>query len=64
MVTNQRKQVTVAMALPYLEGMDCLIKGGLYENHSEIVKDALRRLFNHYEIHCVSDVFANQRAEL
>jgi len=30
--------------------MDLLIKDGLYENQAEIVKDALRRLFNHYDV--------------
>jgi Arc/MetJ-type ribon-helix-helix transcriptional regulator len=43
------------MADPYLEGMDLLIKDGLYENQAEIVRDALRRLFNHYEIHAISE---------
>ena len=43
------------MANPYLQGMDLLIKDGLYESQTEIVKDALRRLFNHYEIHAICD---------
>jgi Arc/MetJ-type ribon-helix-helix transcriptional regulator len=51
----QKKQVRVNMANPYLNGMELLIKDGLYENHSEIVKDALRRLFIHYELHSISE---------
>ncbi len=51
----QKKRVEVTMASPYLDGMDLLIKDGLYESQAEIVKDALRRLFNHYEIHCISE---------
>jgi Arc/MetJ-type ribon-helix-helix transcriptional regulator len=51
----QKKRVGITIAKPYLEGMDLLIKDGLYENRAEIVKDALRRLFNHYEIHSISD---------
>lgn len=46
----------MAMANPYLEGMELLIRDGLYESQAEIVKDALRRLFMHYEIQLVSDV--------
>lgn len=52
----QKKRVEVAMANPYLEGMELLIRDGLYESQAEIVKDALRRLFMHYEIQLVSDV--------
>ena len=52
----QKKRVEVTMANPYLEGMELLIRDGLYESQAEIVKDALRRLFMHYEIRLVSDV--------
>jgi Arc/MetJ-type ribon-helix-helix transcriptional regulator len=44
------KRVDLTMPICYLEGMDLLIKDGLYENQAEIVKDALRRLFNHYDV--------------
>jgi Arc/MetJ-type ribon-helix-helix transcriptional regulator len=47
------------MSDPYLDGMNLLIKDGLYENHAEIVKDALRRLFIHYELHSISDACSN-----
>jgi Arc/MetJ-type ribon-helix-helix transcriptional regulator len=43
------------MSSCYLEGMDLLIKDGLYETQAEIVKDALRRLFTHYEICLVTN---------
>ena len=58
MAVIQKKRVGVTMANPYLEGMDLLIKDGLYESQAEIVKDALRRLFVHYEIQLVSEVYA------
>ena len=51
----QKKRVDVTMANPYLEGMELLIKDGLYASQAEIVKDALRRLFMHYEIQLVSE---------
>jgi Arc/MetJ-type ribon-helix-helix transcriptional regulator len=43
------------MANSYLEGMALLIKDGLYENHAEILKNALRRLFIHYEVNSIRD---------
>ena len=52
----QKRRVEVTMANPYLEGMELLIKDGLYESQAEIVKDALRRLFMHYEIQLITDV--------
>jgi Arc/MetJ-type ribon-helix-helix transcriptional regulator len=52
----QKKRVEVTMANPYLEGMELLIKDGLYESQAEIVKDALRRLFMHYEIQLITAV--------
>jgi Arc/MetJ-type ribon-helix-helix transcriptional regulator len=60
----QRKRVDVTMANPYLSGMDLLIKDGLYENQSEIIKDALRRLFQHYEIPLVSELLDTHAKEL
>jgi Arc/MetJ-type ribon-helix-helix transcriptional regulator len=52
----QKKRVEVTMANPYLEGMELLIKDGLYESQAEIVKDALRRLFVHYEIQLITEI--------
>jgi Arc/MetJ-type ribon-helix-helix transcriptional regulator len=52
----QKRRVEVTMANPYLEGMELLIKDGLYESQAEIVKDALRRLFMHYEIQLITAV--------
>ncbi len=52
---NHKKQVKVTMATPYLDGMNLLIKDGLYETQAEILKDALRRLLIHYEIHTITD---------
>ena len=52
----QKKRIEVVMADPYFEGMSLLIKDGLYDTQSEIVKDALRRLFTHYEIKIITEV--------
>jgi endonuclease III len=55
LAANSKKQLKVTMGAPYLEAMSLLIKDGLYESQAEIIKDALRRLFNHYELSCISD---------
>ncbi len=50
-----KKRVATKMTNPYLTAMNQLIKDGLYENQSEIIKDALRRLFQHYEIPLITE---------
>ena len=55
LVTVEKKRCEVAMASCYFEGMNLLISDGLYESQAEIVKDALRRLFAHYEIRLASE---------
>lgn len=52
---NQKRRVGVMMANPYLDGMEVLIKDGLYVSQAEIIKDALRRLLLHYEIALVTE---------
>ncbi|MCW3999762.1 MAG: hypothetical protein NWE93_05950 [Candidatus Bathyarchaeota archaeon] len=54
-MVNKKKQLKVTMAAPYVAGMEQLINDGLYESQGEVVKDALRRLFNHYEIRSISE---------
>ncbi len=53
----RKKRLNITMNAPYLDGMDQLIGDGLYESQAEIVKDALRRLFVHYELTCISDAY-------
>ncbi len=55
MVAVRKKRLNVTIATPYLEGVDLLVSDGLYESRAEVVKDALRRLFNHYDISAISD---------
>jgi Arc/MetJ-type ribon-helix-helix transcriptional regulator len=52
----RKKRVEVSMADCYFEGMDLLIRDGLYETQAEIVKDALRRLFVHYDISLIDSI--------
>jgi Arc/MetJ-type ribon-helix-helix transcriptional regulator len=55
LAVTKKKNLKVTITAPYLEGMNTLIGDGLYESQAEIVKDALRRLFNHYAITSISD---------
>ena len=45
-----KKRVSVVLTNPYLVAMDRLIREGVYDSRAEVIKDALRRLFRHYEI--------------
>ena len=51
----QRKDLTVTVTAPYVKGMTALIEDGLYVRQTEVVRDALRRLFMHYEIKLVAE---------
>lgn len=59
MKNKSGNRLRVSLAVPYLEGIDLLIGEGLYECKTEIIRDALRRLFNQYELSCISDCFLN-----
>lgn len=59
MSSAQKKRIEVTMSNPYLDSMELLLKDGLYETQAEIVKDALRRLFVHYEIQLITDATAD-----
>jgi len=45
-----KKRISVTLTEPYLESLDQLVEGGVYVTQGEAVKDALRRLFRHYEM--------------
>ena len=58
MTAAPKKRLQLTLASPYQEGINQLVKDGLYESRAEVVKDALRRLFNHYELSCISGAFS------
>ncbi len=43
--TAKKRNLKVNLSPPYFEGLNLLINDGLYENQTEVIKDALRRLF-------------------
>lgn len=44
------EKVRVGLPQIYVDGIDELIKEGVYMDRSEAVKEALRRLFKHYNL--------------
>ncbi len=42
------KRINIALPQIYVDGIDRMIKEGIYLNRSEAVKDSLRRLFKNY----------------
>jgi hypothetical protein len=50
-----KKRLILEISTPYAAGLQTLIDSGLYESEVEVVLDALRKLFNHYDISCISD---------
>lgn len=48
---NQKKKcVCVTLSVPFLDAFDCLLEADVYVSRADIFKDALRRLFRHYEL--------------
>ena len=48
-----KKRVCVTLTRPYLDAMERLIREDIYASRAELIRDALRRLFSHYEIEIV-----------
>ena len=51
-MSNKPDKTHVSLNLTgvYVEALDRLIEEGLYVDRQEIIKDALRRIFRHYEM--------------
>ncbi len=47
---SDRTRISLTLKRVYIEALDQLVEAGLYVNPQEIIKDALRRIFRHYEI--------------
>ncbi len=45
-----KTRVSLTLTGVYVEALDRLVEEGLYVDRREVIKDALRRLFRHYEI--------------
>lgn len=50
-----RRRVCVSLTKPYLDAVERLIKEGVYAGRGDLIRDALRRLFRHYEIRVFLD---------
>ena len=47
---KEKKNVCVNLTKPYLDAMKSLVQRGVYVNRPDLIKDALRQLFRHYEL--------------
>jgi len=45
-----RRRVSTTLTQPYLEALELLVEGEVYESQAEAIRDALRRLFKHYGV--------------
>jgi len=45
-----KRRVSATVTKPYLEALELLVKGEVYESQAEAIRDALRRLFKHYGV--------------
>lgn len=50
MTERTTKRVSVNLTKPYMDGVDKLLQEGVYFNRAELVKKALRMLFEHHGI--------------
>ena len=47
---TSKRRFNVTLTESYLKALDQLVEAGVYVNHQEIVKDALRIVFRLYEM--------------
>jgi len=50
MISLKRERVTTLLVGPYLDGLDCLIKEGIYLERQSAIRAALRFLMERYGI--------------
>lgn len=55
-----RTRISVTLTVPYLEALDHLVEEGLYIDHQDALRDALRSLFRFHGI----EPFTDKGAEL
>lgn len=55
MTGQKKKTVSVTLTEPYLKGIETLLSKGVYYNGSELLKDALRMLFEHHGINVMNE---------
>ncbi len=50
-----RIRTSLTLTTVYVEALDKLVDDGLYIDHQDAIRDALRRLFRHHEIEQFTD---------
>ena len=50
MTPTNKKRFSVTLTKPYIEALNRLVDEGLYIDHQDAIRDALRRLFQYHKI--------------
>jgi len=45
-----KRRFSVTLTTPYIEALDSLVEEGLYMDHQDVIRHALRRLFQYHGI--------------
>ena len=56
---GNKRRFSVTLTGPYIEALDRLVEEGLYIDHQDAIRDALRRLFTHQGIKPFSEKESN-----
>ena len=59
-MVDDKKRFSVTLTRPYKEALDHLVEKGVYIDHQDAIRDALRRLFRFHGI----EPFTDKGAEL
>ena len=52
---SEKKRLSVTLTRPYINALDHLVKKGLYMEHQDAIRTALRRLFQFHGIKAFTD---------
>lgn len=47
---NEKKRFSVTLTTAYVEALDRLVEVGIYLDHQDAIRDALRQLFQYHRI--------------
>ena len=53
--TNDKKRFSVTLTTAYVEALDRLVEVGIYLDHQDAIRDALRQLFQYHRIEPFSE---------
>ena len=54
-MVDDKRRFSVTLTGPYIEALDRLVEEGLYIDHQDAIRDALRRLFRYHGMESFSE---------